>query len=115
MANAILQTDVAESLPANFRDLAPFLPWALGKEEERTAKRRASTQEEILAFYNALLSRIDAITDYLKQFPLDGMPAEAETLFHLSLSLIEVANAVELYKQPQLPLGFDPARFVPVE
>jgi hypothetical protein len=115
MANAILQTDVAKSLPANFQDLAPFLPWALSKEQERTAKRMASTQEEILAFYNAMLSRIEAITNYLKQFPLDGMPAEAETLFHLSLSLIEVANAVEMYKQPRLPLGFDPARFVPVE
>jgi hypothetical protein len=115
MANAILQTDVAKSLPANFQDLAPFLPWALSKEQERTAKRMASTQEEILAFYNAMLSRIEAITNYLKQFPLDGMPAEAETLFHLSLSLIEVANAVEMYKQPRLPLGFDPARFVPNE
>jgi hypothetical protein len=115
MANAIPQTDVAKPLPADFRALVPFLPWALSKEEERTAKRRASTHEEILAFYNAMLSRIDAVTDYLKQFPLDGMPAEAETLFHLSLSLIEVSNAVELYKQPRLPLGFDPARFVPVE
>jgi hypothetical protein len=45
-----------------------------------------------------MLPRIEAITTYLKQFPLDGMPAEAQTLFHLSLSLIEVANAVERYK-----------------
>jgi len=115
MADAVPQTAVARPLPANFQDLVPFLPWALSKEQERTAKRMASTQEEILAFYNAMLSRIDAITTYLKQFPLDGMPAEAETLFHLSLSLIEVANAVELYKQPRLPLGCNPARFVPVE
>jgi hypothetical protein len=102
-------------LPANFADLAPFLAWALSKEQQRTAKRMASTQDEILTFYNAMLSRIDAVTNYLKQFPLDGMTAEAETLFHLSLSLIEVANAVELYKQPRLPLGFNPARFAPVE
>jgi hypothetical protein len=115
MANAAPQTDVAKSLPAAFQDLAPFLPWALNKEQERTAKRMASAQEEILTFYNAMLSRMDAITNYLKQFPFDGMPAEAETLFHLSLSLIEVANAVEMYKQPRLPLGFDPARFVPIE
>ena len=115
MANAKPQTNSAKLLPTEFQDLSPFLPWALSKEQERTAKRMASTQEEILAFYNAMLSRIDAITNYLKQFPLDGMPIEAETLFHLGLSLIEVANAVEMYKQPRLPLGFDPARFVPVE
>jgi hypothetical protein len=115
MADIVPQTQTVKSLPADFQDLAPFLPWALSKEQERTAKRRASTQEEILAFYNAMLPRIDAITNYLKQFPLDGMPAGAEILFRLSLSLIEVANAVELYKQPKLPWGFDPARFVPVE
>lgn len=113
MADAAPQTDAARSLPANFQDLTPFLPWVLSKERERTAKRMSSTQEEILAFYNAMLPRLDAITNYLKQFPLDGMPAEAETLFQLSLSLIEVANAVEMYKQPRLPWGFDPARFVP--
>lgn len=115
MENSRPHTDAVKWLPAAFQDLAPFLPWALSKEQERTAKRLASSQEEILAFYNAMLLRIDAITTYLKQFPLNGMPAEAETLFHLSLSLIEVANAVEMYKQPRLPLGFDPARFVPVE
>jgi hypothetical protein len=71
--------------------------------------------EEILAFYHAMLPRMDAITDYLKQFPLDRMPTEAQTLFRLSQSLIEVANAVELYKQPRLPNGFDPARFVLIE
>jgi hypothetical protein len=43
------------------------------------------------------------------------MPAEARTLFLMSLSFIEVSNAVELYKQPKLPFGFDPARFVRVE
>lgn len=115
MENSRPHTDAVKWLPAAFQDLVSFLPWALSKEQERTAKRLASSQEEILAFYNAMLLRIDAITTYLKQFSLEGMPAEAETLFHLSLSLIEVANAVEMYKQPRLPLGFDPARFVPVE
>jgi hypothetical protein len=115
MENAKPHTDAVKWLPAAFQDLVPFLPWALTKEQERTTKRVSSTQEEILAFYTAMLARLDAITAYLKQFPLDGMPADAQTLFHLSLSLIEVANAVEMYQQPRLPLGFDPARFVPVE
>jgi len=102
-------------LPAPFQDLAPFLDWALAKETERTRKRMTSSMEEIRGFYDAMLARMDAIVEYLKQFPADDMPDEARTLFHLSLSLIEVSNAVELYKQPKLPNGFDPARFVPVE
>lgn len=105
----------AASLPREFQDLAPFLAWALGTEKERTAKRIASSMAEIRAFYDVMLTRMDAIMDYLKQFPADDMPPEAQTLFHMSLSLIEVSNAVELYKQPKLPFGFDPARFMPVE
>jgi hypothetical protein len=102
-------------LPAEFQDLAPFVDWALGTETERMTKRMASSMKEIRAFYDAMLARMDAIVNYLKQFPADDLPPEARTLFHLSLSLIEVSNAVELYKQPKLPFGFDPARFAPRE
>jgi len=102
-------------LPTEFHDLAPFLDWALGTEKERTQKRMGSSMAEIRAFYNAMLARMGAIVEYLKQFPVENLPAEVQTLFHLSLSLIEVSNAVELYKQPKLPNGFDVARFVPVE
>jgi hypothetical protein len=105
----------AQPLPAEFHDLTPFLDWALGTEKERTAKRMASSMEEIRAFYDSMLARMDAIVNYLKRFPAEDIPPEARTLLHLSLSLIEVSNAVELYKQPKLPFGFDPARFVPVE
>lgn len=115
MANVTNGSGVEKTLPAAFRDLAPLIDWALATESERMQKRRSSTMEEILAFYNAMLPRMEAITDYFIQFPADRMPVEAQTLFQLSLSLIEVANAVELYKQPRLPNGFDPARFVLIE
>lgn len=115
MANVANGAGVERPLPGAFQDLAPFIGWALATEVERMQKRRSSSMEGILAFYNAMLPRMDAITDYLRQFPLDHMPAEARTLFQLSQSLIEVANAVELYKQPRLPNGFDPARFVLIE
>jgi len=115
MADVANGSAVGRPLPGAFQDLTPLLSWALATEPERMQKRRSSTMEEILAFYYAMLPRIDAITDYLKQFPPDRLPAEAQTLFQLSQSLIEVANAVELYKQPRLPNGFDPARFVLIE
>jgi hypothetical protein len=41
------------------------------------------------------------------------MPEDTRRLFYLALSLAEVATAVELYKQPDVIDGFDPARFVP--
>jgi hypothetical protein len=105
----------SKPLPAAFQDLEPFLDWALATETERMQKRMTSSMTEIRTFYDAMLARMDAIVEYLKQFPANDMPVETQTLFQLSLSLIEVANAVELYKQPKLPFGFDPARFVPVE
>jgi hypothetical protein len=115
MANITARSGAENPLPTAFQDLAPFLGWALAKERERTQKRLASPMAEILAFYEAMLARMEAIVEYLQQFPPDRLPPEGQTLFRLSLSLIEVANAVELYKQPRLPNGFNPARFVPIE
>ena len=108
-------TKAASRLPAEFRDLASFSDWAVTTEKERTQKRLTSTMKDINGFYDAMLPRMDAIVEYLRQFPPDTLPPEARTLYQMSLSLIEVANAVELYKQPRLPVAFDPARFVPRE
>src|SRR5262249_50290487 len=115
MANVTARSRTENPLPTTFQDLAPFLGWALAKEQERLQKRLASTMEEILAFYDAMLARMEAIIEYLQLSPPDHLSPEGQPLFHLSLSLIEVANAVELYKQPRLPNGFNPARFVPIE
>src|SRR5215510_2397777 len=115
MAHVMTGPGTEQSLPAAFQDLTPFLDWALAKEQERTQKRLGSTMAEIEAFYEAMLVRMEDIVAYLQQFPPERLPAEGQPLFHLSLSLIEVANAVELYKQPRLPNGFNPARFVRIE
>ena len=112
MAHGTARSDTEHPLPAAFQDLAPFLPWALAKEHERLQKRLASPMAEIGAFYDTMLARMEPIIEYLKQFPVNCLPPEGQTLFQLSLSFIEVANAVELYKQPRLPNGFNPARFV---
>jgi hypothetical protein len=102
-------------LPEPFHDLAPFSGWALAKESERTGKRLASPMEEIRAFYEAVLPRLEAIVQYLNQFPLDHMPGDAQHLLYLTLSLVEVASAVELYGQPGVPNSLDSSRFRPVE
>ena len=104
-----------ETLPADFADLEPFLDWALATERERTGKRLASSMEDIQAFYDHMSVRVEAAMAYLNALPLDALPSEAERLLWLSLSLMEVANAVEMFQNPAVINGFDVKRFTPVE
>ena len=103
------------SLPEPFQSLEPFSAWALSTERERRAKRLSSSMEEIQAFYDALFPQLESVVAYLDQFPLDQLPAEAQPLYHLTLSLVEVTSAVELYHQPHIIEAIEPTRFRRVE
>lgn len=88
-------------LPEQFKGLDPLArEWALASESERNKKRRSSTMEEIRAFYQAVLPRMDQIVAYLNRYPLGEMPEDAERLFYLALSFMEVSPAVELFGEP---------------
>jgi hypothetical protein len=100
-------------LPEAFRDLEKWLAWSLATEPERSDKRQASTMTEIKSFYDAMLARMEEILPYLEQFSLDKMPADAQRLFYLTLSLAEVSPAVEMFGQPTVVDGYDIARFAP--
>ncbi len=100
-------------LPEAFRDLEQWLAWSLATEQERSDKRQASTMTEIKAFYDVMLTRTEAILSYLEQFPLEKMPEDAQRLFYLTLSLAEVAPAVELFDQPSVVDSYDIKRFTP--
>ena len=100
-------------LPAAFRDLEPWLAWSLETEQERSNKRQASTMDELHAFYDAMVARMGEVLPYLEQFSLDAMPANAQRLFLLTLSLAEVAPAIEQFGQPHVVDGYDVKRFVP--
>ncbi len=102
----------ARPLPEQFRDLAPFLEWALATEPERSAKRQASPMEEINAFYQAIFPRMKDMLPFLERFTAENAPDEVQRLFHLTLSLAEVAPAVENYGQPSVVDGYDVTRFV---
>jgi len=101
-------------LPESFQDLTPYLAWALATERERSAKRQSSTMTEIKAFYDAMLARMEEVLPYLAQFPPEQVPADVQRLFLLTLSLAEVAPAVENFGQPSVVQGYDVARFIPV-
>jgi hypothetical protein len=97
--------------PEAFRDLEKWSAWSLATEQERSDKRQASTMTEIKAFYDAMLTRTEEILTYVEQFSLEQMPADAQRLFYLTLSLAEVAPAVELFGQPNVVDGYDIKRF----
>ena len=105
---------MAESpLPEEFADLAPWLDWALEPERARTEKREASSMAEIRAFYDAGLPRLEEMIRYLEGFR-DDMPVPQHRLYLISLSLVEVANLVELYKRREAVEACDPLRYEPL-
>lgn len=98
-------------LPAAFQELEVWGDWTLATEPARNAKRLASSYHELKAFYDAVLPQLDAILAYLDAFPLEEMPATAERLLLLCLSLAEVAPAIEQFRQPGVVDGYEPSRF----
>lgn len=104
---------VEPMLPEPFEELVPFLDWALEPERARTEKKAESSMDEIRAFYDAMMSRLDEIIRYLEDYFGMVMPASAHRLYLMSLSLVEVSTLVELYKRRESVDACDPLRFVP--
>lgn len=102
-------------LPSQFKELEGFTSWALPSITQRNQKRLTSSMEEIQRFYDAIQPRIDSILEYLDGFALNEMPIDAKRLMLMALALAEVADAVELFHEPGVTGGCDPARFVVVD
>ena len=102
-------------LPEEFRDLLPYLDWALEPERARTEKRVSSSMESIRDFYNAVTPRLEAMILHLEDFRDGPMPAPAHRLYLMSLSLVEIANLVELYKRREVFDGCDPLRYTSLQ
>ena len=91
------------TLPAEFADLEPFAGWSLPTENERYARRLASTMDELQSFYDTAFPRMEAGTAYLDQFPLDALPDDARRLLWLFAALVTVSFPVEVWRQPRVP------------
>jgi hypothetical protein len=91
------------TLPAEFSDLEPFADWAIPTERARYAKRLASTMDELQAFYDTALPRMDAATSYLEQFDVDALPEDGKRLLWLYCALVTVSFPVEVWRQPKVP------------
>jgi hypothetical protein len=102
-------------LPSQFRELEAFRGWALETERERSIKRHSSSMAETRAFYDAILARLDEILKLLADYSLADAPPEVRLLFLMTLSLAEVAPAVENFGQTGVVDGYDYSRFLPSE
>lgn len=100
-------------LPEPFTDLEVLAAdWSLATQREREQKRAASSADELKTVYDVLLARLDPILEYLNTYRLTELPADAQRLFHLTLSFAEIAPFVECYGgAPTVPNSFDESRF----
>ena len=103
-------------LPDEFRDLDGFVArWSLPTQNQREAARRTSSARDRKEFYDAVVPRLPAIIDYLNRFQRGSMPEDAQRLFDLALSLVEIAPNVELYKgSTTVPFSFEERRFIAI-
>ncbi len=90
-------------LPDGFQDLEPYTDWCLATEAERYAKRLASSMDELQAFYDAALPRLEDMKSYLDALPLDDLPDDATHLLWLCYSLVNASFPIEVWRQPRVP------------
>ena len=90
-------------LPAEFADLEPYEAWALPTEAERYARRLASSMEEMQAFYDAALPRLEEAMAHCDDTPIDELSEDARTLVRLMQSLVMVSFPIEVWKQARVP------------
>ena len=103
-------------LPEDFADLEKFAEtWSLPTQAERHGQRVSSAMQDLEDFYQTMLSRMDAIAEYLNQFPLEELSASSQNLLNLSLSFIEVSLAVELFHEPDDSRGLPHGRYQIIE
>jgi hypothetical protein len=105
---------VHRPLPSKFAHLQSLADvWALPTERERHLCRLASTIEELDSVYARLLAEIEGILTYLNTRDVDALSTEDNNLLLLSFSLAEIAPAVQIFRMPGNPDGFDTARIIP--
>jgi len=92
------------SLPEEFKDIQPWAEeWAIENGHERYVKRVNSSMEQLQSFYDAVFPRGKAAIEFIDRFDYQKpLPPEVANLRNVIYSLITVALAVEVWKQPRV-------------
>jgi len=87
----------SRKLPEAFSALQPYVDdWALTSERERFVKLHSVGIEQLRAFYEAMLPRLQAVLDHLNRFSIRELPEEERTLFDLAMTFAETAHPIDL-------------------
>lgn len=105
------------ALPSDFSGLEDLAEvWALEGMAALNRRRLASSMEEIDHFYGRLVRRMPAIMTYLQDLPAASPLRDRDrNLYNLACAYMEVAPAVELFRDPDVPDGYPADRFVILE
>lgn len=102
-------------LPEKFAVLEEWNAWCLATETERNARRVGHSFEEISAFADAMMPHVEEVCAWIDAHQAEDGSYDPQTLnlFHMLLSLAEVAPAIESY-DPEVVVvdGYDTSRFV---
>ncbi len=92
------------TLPADFKDLECLVTdWSIEDGHQRYLKRVNSSMEQLKTFYDQMFPRGKAAIEYVNQFDYQqDLPEDVTNLRNLIYSLITVAMAVEVWKQPRV-------------
>ncbi len=98
-------------LPAGFDDLEPYAErWAKATFAMRYQVRITSTMDEIESFYRAVMAAMDRCAAHLGSVAPSDLSERSRRLLYLTYAAMNVSPAVELYKQPDVWLGFEAHR-----
>lgn len=91
-------------LPKDFADLQPWAEeWSIADGHQRYVKRVNSSMAQLKAFYQAVFPRAEAAIALIDQYDYQQpLPEDVSHLRDLVYSLITVALAVEVWKQPRV-------------
>lgn len=85
--------------------------WALPTMQERRQRRLTSTLDELKDFHAAMLPHLEALIEFLNQFPVDNIPKEYQPLTWLALAMCEVDDPVSKWRSVTLDEALDPRKF----
>jgi hypothetical protein len=97
------QDAATATFPPEFADLEPWAAWALPTENERFAKRIASSMDELQAFYDAAFPRLAESVEHLKGLQLTELTEQESNLLRLFEALVTASFPVEVWRQPRVP------------
>jgi hypothetical protein len=104
---------MSDARGAQFADLDSVVAaWGLSTVRQRREKRLRSNYEELKAFHDAMLPRLEAVIAFLDQFPPDGIPEPFLPLSYAALAMCEVDDPVSKWRSVLLDDALDPRRFV---